>query len=244
MRRRAADRVARIGPESDQPEVRGDRGGGAAARSGSDTVERVRIPRVAGEHRVHCFVRAERPLCHVRFREHDRAGVLDPFDLERVALRIEVRERQRSRGGLQPDRLEVVLHDRRHAMERSHGTGRLVAAIQFGRFGPRRRVDHRDRIQCRAALVIGVDPTEVEVHQRRAGEPSTFHRGVYLGDRGFLETCRLPLRGQQHDDGEQRDEDLHGGILSAARPPSRAGGSIADLRRLHYRWCSFDRRQP
>ena len=66
MRGRPADRVAGVAAEADGAEARGDRGGGAAARSRGDAIERVRILRVAGQDRAERLVRRERPLGHVR----------------------------------------------------------------------------------------------------------------------------------------------------------------------------------
>ena len=58
VRRRTADRVAGVAAEADRAEARGDRRRRAAARSGGDAIERVRILRVAGQNRADRLVRA------------------------------------------------------------------------------------------------------------------------------------------------------------------------------------------
>ena len=189
VRRRAADRVAGVAAEADRAEVGRDGRGGAAARSGGHAIERVRIARVAGQDRVHRLVRAERELRHVRLGEHDRAGVLDALHQERVLVRDESLERQRAGGALQADRLEVVLDDRRDAVER---TGEAACA---------KRRSSSSACFCASGLIMhdGVDAPGRSCRRRRCGagsaRPARGRSGVRPSSRRESRRWWLPRRG-------------------------------------------------
>ena len=131
MRRRSTNGVARVAPEADGAEVGGDGRGRAAARARRHAIERVRILRVARQDRADGLVRRERELGHVRLGQDDRAGRLDALDLERIATRDEALERERARRALEADGFEVVLDDRRDAVERAGERALLGAAIEL-----------------------------------------------------------------------------------------------------------------
>ena len=150
MRGRSANGVAGVAAEADRAEVGGDGRGRAAARAGGDAIERVRILRVARQDRADGLVRRERELGHVRLGEDDRAGRLDALDLERVARRDEALERERTRGALQADGLEVVLDDRRDAVQRPGEAALLGPAIEVVGLGQRRRIDEDDGVDAPA----------------------------------------------------------------------------------------------
>ena len=88
--------------------------------------------RVARQDRVHRLVRAERELGHVRLGQHDRAGVFDRLRTWNASL-FEMNPLSDSDpvGALQADRLEVVLHDRRDAVQRTGQSALREAAIQL-----------------------------------------------------------------------------------------------------------------
>ena len=103
----------------------------AAARSRGHAVQRVGVAGVAGQNRIHGLIGTERPLRHVRFRQHQRARLLDALHLERVLLGQIAGEGQRAVGGLQALGLEIVLHDHRHAMQRPRESGLREAPVKL-----------------------------------------------------------------------------------------------------------------
>ncbi len=226
VRRGAANRIARIAPKPHQPQARGHRCRRAAARSRRHPVQRVRIPRVARQNGVHRFVRTESPLRHVALRQHNGARLLDALHFERVFVRQKARQGQRAVGGLQTLRLEIVFHDDRHAVQRSGQALRGEPAIQFPGLLLRIRIQHHQRIDGRAVLVVRLDPLQVLAHQRAAGQAPRFHGLVHLRNGGFFhfERCRALGGGQRgsHDEaGWQADHQtiLH---ITPVRPVSAA----------------------
>ena len=194
MRRWAANRVAGVGAEPDQSEVRGDRRRGAAARTGGDAIQRVWVLRVAGQNRADGLVGREGELRHVGLGQHDRARRLDPRDQERVAVRDEPLERQRSIGTLQADGLEVVLDDRRHAVERTDGSAAANRRSSSSASASACGLTSDDGVDRRSALVVGRDPRQVLLDQAVAGQAPRAQRRVDLRDRRLLDAER-PVAG-------------------------------------------------
>ena len=161
VRRRAADRVAGVAAEADRAEVRRDRRRRAAARSGGDAIERVGILRVARKNRADRLVRRERELRHVRLGQDDGAGVLDPLapGRRRGSRRIPSSD-ERPVSALQADGLEVVLDDRRDAVERpDRARPALKRRSRSSASASASGLIDDDRVDRRAVLVVGLDAT-------------------------------------------------------------------------------------
>ena len=156
----------------------------------------VRVPRVPLE-RVQRLLRAERELAHVRLGEHDRAGLFDLLHLERVFVGHEPLHRDRPGGALKPDRLEVVLHDHGHAVQRSGQSLLRKPPVHLLGFLDRVRIGHDDRVQRGALLVELLDALQVRLDERAARQLLRAHRRVDVGDRGFLDVERLVGRRPQ-----------------------------------------------
>ena len=97
---------------------------------------------------------------------------LDALDLKRILRRRVALEREIAGRRLQSDRLEVVLHDHRDAVERSDELLRRRESL-VERIGRRERVGvhDRDRVDRRTLLVVRVDARQVRLDERVAGEP-------------------------------------------------------------------------
>ena len=83
--------------------------------------------------------------------------------------------------------LVVVLHEHRHAVHRPDRAGLPEAAIEIVGGLQRVRVDHHDRVQRGALLVVRVDAREVLLDERAAGQRAVAERGLDLRDGGFFE---------------------------------------------------------
>ena len=182
MRRRSANRVAGVGAQSRLAHVRCDGSGGAAAGPRGHAIERVRIPRIAGQDRVHGLVGREREFRHVGLREHDGAGLADALDLERVFVGDEPLKCKGARRRGQVARLEVVLHDHRNAVQRANEPFAPETGVERVGGAQRVRVHDDDRVDRRSFLVVGLDAREVLRDKRVARETIAFEGGVDLCD--------------------------------------------------------------
>src|SRR5690348_7905639 len=166
MRRWSADRVAGVRAQSHLAEIRRDRGGGAAARTGGHAIRRVRILRVAGKNRVHRLVRAERELRHVGFGEYDRACLADAPYQKGIFIGYETLKGKRPGCRRQVDRLEVVFDDHRNTVQWSGDPFSTKAYVERVRNAQRRGIDDHDRIEGGSILVVGIDAPEVLLDER------------------------------------------------------------------------------
>ena len=89
------------------------------------------------------------------------------LDLERVLVRHEPGERERAVGALQPDRLEVVLDDRRDAVQRAGQAALLEALIEVVGLLQRLGIGDDDGVDRRAVLVERVDAPQILLDERR-----------------------------------------------------------------------------
>jgi hypothetical protein len=183
---RPADRIAGIGAKTHRPKIGRDRRRRATAGTGGHAVERVWIAGVAGQDRADRFERAPRELRHVRFGQHQCPRLAQLADLESVAGGQRSLQRQRPRRGRHVRRIEIVFDDQRHAMQWAGKTG--LSEFSVERIGGRQgvRVDHDDRIERRAFLVVGCDAVEVHLDELPASQLPRFERGADVGDRRFL----------------------------------------------------------
>ena len=149
---------------------------------------------------------------------HDRAGVLDLLDLERVLVRHEPGERERAVGALQADGLEVVFDDHRDAVQRTGQAALLEALIHrvglLQRFG----IGDDDGVDGRAVLVERVDALQILLDEAAAGQAPGLHRRMDLRDGRFVDFERrrrlrrghAPSRRRMKDGNELLD---HGGMI-------------------------------
>ncbi len=172
MRRRPAYRIAGISPEAYCPEARCHRRRSAAAGAGGDAIERVGVAGVAGHERVHRLEGRPREFRHVRFGQHERAGLAQLAHLESIAQRDRSLQRQRSGRGRHIDRVIIVLHDHRHAMQRTAEPGLREFGIERIRSRQGVGVDHDDGVEHRTLAVIGLDTIEIHLDQLRAARMS------------------------------------------------------------------------
>ena len=120
--------------------------------------------------------------CMLVLAENDRAGGLQPLHLERIASRMERRQRDRASRGRHLDRLVVVLHDHRNAVKRTPRA--LGGALRIERSGriTRARIDADDRIQRRSAFVVRVDSRQIEINELPGRHRAGLHRALQLLD--------------------------------------------------------------
>jgi hypothetical protein len=180
VRRRIADRPARVAAHAGNGEIRRHCRARSTAGAAWIAIEVVGVLRLAES-------RADgrdprRQLVHVRLAENHRAGGLEPLDLKRVARRVERRQRDRARCCRHFDRFVVVLHEHRNPVKR---TARAAA----GAFGVERgggfagfRVDGGDGVQRRSLFVVRLDPREKAVDQLPRRHLVGLHRALQLLD--------------------------------------------------------------
>ena len=118
--------------------------------------------------------------------DYDRAGVTQFLDDKRIVGRLQIPERHRATGGGHVGGMEVVLQHYRDAVQRALRPGGLVEAIHLGRGRERAPVDRDDRVQRRAAIVVGVDAIEVMLHHLRAGGLPGIKGAMDGANRGFV----------------------------------------------------------
>ena len=142
--------------------VRGDGGGGAAARAGGHAIERVRILRVAGQDRAHRLVRRERQLRHVRLGEHDGAGVADasrPCVASCVGIQPAARAIRRSSGRSCVSKLSFTIIGMQcsgpMSPSRANRRSSESAIVERLRIGEDDRVDRRPLLVERVDAVAG-----------------------------------------------------------------------------------------
>ena len=105
-------------------------------------------------------------------------AALTALDLERIAIRHEALERERAGRALETDGLEVVLDDRRDAVERPDEAALLRTAVEVVGFREGIRIDEDDGVDRRSCLVVRLDPLEVLLDEPAACELPGLHRGV------------------------------------------------------------------
>ncbi len=117
MGRGSADRVARVGAQSDRSEARADRRRRPTARAGGDAIERVRVACVTGQPGAHRVIGGEGELGHVRFGNHDSPRLAQSADLKCVVRRHRAHERERAARSREIICVVVVLDDDRYPMQ-------------------------------------------------------------------------------------------------------------------------------
>ena len=98
------------------------------------------------------------------FGENDRAGFLEFFNDERVAIRVVILEQHGSKSGRHSYGVALIFNDDGDAVQGTDKAGRLKRAVEpiglFERVG----VHTDDRVDRRAIFVIGFDPIEIHLH--------------------------------------------------------------------------------
>jgi hypothetical protein len=152
--------------------------------------------------------------------------------LEGVARGLPPLEGEGAGAGGEVDRLEVVLHDRRHAVQRADEAVAGVASVERVGGCERGRVDHDDRVDGRAVLVVRLDAAQVALHQLPARQRARAEGGVHVGDRRLLDAkgggcCgwRLhgPLCAERGGQGEQGQGADDNGVREACGHLRRVG---------------------
>ena len=147
---------------------------------------------------------------------HDRAGVLDLPDLERVLVRHEaLRATSEPFALCSPivSKLSLTII----GMQCSGPVDAALLEALIHRVGllQRIRVGHDDGVDGRAVLVERVDALEIVLDEAAAREPSRLHRRMDLRDGGFVDLKRrrrLCRRNRNRDEDENGNEPLqHGG---------------------------------
>ena len=136
-------------------------------------------------------------LVHVGLAEDDRAGLFELAHQERIARRVKASERDRPRAGRHLDGLVVVLDQHGDAVERPARAARLALGIERVSGLAGARVEHRDRIERRTALIVGVDPRQVEIDQLPRRHIAGLLRPLQLFDRLLHEVVRRKRRGHR-----------------------------------------------
>ena len=180
----------------------------------------------------------------------DLARTIAPASLMRLTWNASLRgdepvERQRSVRALQTDRLEVVLHDHRDAVQRAREASLRDATIEIVGLLQRLGVGHDDGVDRRAVLVVRLDAPEILLHERPAGDAAGLERILDLRDGRLLHTegrQRLRLddrRRKQKQDGKY--ESVHESDCMTLRT-RRSAPLGRSLRRCETRRASNGRR--
>ncbi len=186
MGRRPADRIAGVGPEADRSEIGRHSGGRPAAGAGRDAVQRVRVARIAGQQRAHGLERAPGEFGHVGFGEHECARLAQLADLKGVTGRDRSLQRQRPRRGRHVGGIEIVLDDQRNAVQRPAEARLGKARVERIGGGQGVWVDHDDRVERRAFLVVRLDAVDIHLDQLMAGHLVRCKCCADVGDRRFF----------------------------------------------------------
>src|SRR5690606_13364175 len=87
--------------------------------------------------------------------------------------------------------VDVVLQQHRNAVQLAKLAGPLELSVEGGGELERARVDRRDGVQARPAVLVRANPCEVPLDQLAAGQCSRAQGGMDLPDRRFLDLERL-----------------------------------------------------
>jgi hypothetical protein len=135
-----------------------------------------------------------RQLVHRRLTEYDRAGASKSFHLERIRRGLQGGETQGAVAGRHIDRVVVILDENGNAVQRPSRPLMRALPIQGIRLFQRMRIEHHDRVQLRAALIIGFDAGDISFHEGSGCDlPARLHL-LQLEDR-FLEHFERSRRG-------------------------------------------------
>ena len=170
-------------------------------------IESVRIPGLSPQRAQSCAPTAE--FVQIRFSQDDRTRLPQASYHEGVLRRNDSLQRDGTRSGRHIRRVVAVLHNYRDAVHRPREAGSGELGVQlFG--GPERtRVECNDRVDCRTLLVIGFDPGQVHLDQRKTVDVTGAHGLVNSLDRRFFEderfrSLRKVARGERDKRQEQK----------------------------------------
>ena len=249
VRRRRANRSARVGAERAVAEIRGDGGSRSARRAAGIALERPRIAHrsvIARRRRA-----AKRELVQIRFADDDRAGGCEAARHLRVFGGHAIVEHGARGRRAHTGRVDVVLEGDRNAVQRTaHAAG---APVGVERSGLRQRRFTRDRDERVDLWVVNVDAREARVHEidgrhgarlqprRRFGQREPGERVLSADcrrrgrsrrlDRSGMRRARSGRGRAEHSDRELASREMCHGGLTIHRQPSGGTAKAAGYRR-------------
>ncbi len=159
------------------------------------------------------------PLAEVGLAQDHRARRAQPRHQRRIAPRHVVRQRQRpGRGGHRVGRLDVVLHQHGHPVQRPARPPRRALRVQRARVLGRPRVQRQHRVQRRPGPVEGRHPVEGRRRGRLRRQAPVAQR---VGQRGGAQVRRTRGRAlrRRHEQAEQQEESGMGHQPRSVVPP-------------------------